>query len=77
MIIRKLFVFLLLSVLSLPMIFSQSAHAESYFGASIGVALSSDAEGIDIVTGATTASITDLDASSSFAYGFKAGHYFK
>ena len=74
---KKLAVFLLVPVFSLGMIFNQSAHAESYFGGSIGIALPSDVDDIKLSSGAATGTITDLDADNSFTYGFKVGHYFK
>ena len=75
--LKKLAIFLMVPVFSLSMIFNQSAHAESYIGGSIGVAFSSDADNIKFTSGALTGTITDLNTDSSFAYGFKVGHYFK
>jgi opacity protein-like surface antigen len=77
MMLKKLVIYLMAPVFSLSMIFNYSAHAESYIGGSIGVAFSSDAENIKLSSGALTGTLTDLDTDSSFAYGFKTGHYFE
>ena len=74
---KRLLVFLLVPVFFLSMVFNKSAHAESYFGGSIGIALPSDVDDIKLSSGAATGTITDLDADNSFTYGFKMGHYFK
>ena len=76
MILKNLVIFLLGSVFFITMGFNKYAYSESYIGASIGAALSSDAEDIDIVEGAATANLTDLDTDGAFAYGIKVGHYF-
>ena len=75
--LKKLAILIMVPVFFLAMVFNQSAYAESYFGGSIGVSLSSDASDIKLANGALTGTLTDLDTNSSFAYGIKVGHYFE
>jgi opacity protein-like surface antigen len=75
--LKRVGIFLLVPIYFMSMAFTQSAHAESYMGTSIGVSLSSDANDISLTNVAATGTLTNLNTNSSFAYGIKAGHYFQ
>jgi opacity protein-like surface antigen len=75
--LKKLGIFLMVPAFALSVVLKHSAHAEPYFGGSIGVGQSSETTGFDATKGTLKGTLTDLDSGSSFAYGVKAGHYFE
>jgi opacity protein-like surface antigen len=78
MILKEQAILLLSSIFIIWMGFSQSAHAETYAGISLGASLSHDIT--DIRGTASTREIatgSDVKPDDAFAFGFKVGHYFR
>lgn len=64
-------------MLSLPPLFPTNANAEGYIAFQLGANTHSDLSSLKVTrSGATVATLSNLDLKTSFLYGGKAGYYF-
>lgn len=64
-------------MLSLPSLFPTNANAEGYIAFQLGANVPSDLSSVKVTqSGATVATLSNLELKTSFLYGGKAGYYF-
>ena len=77
MMFKNLAIYLMVPVLSLSMIFNQSAYAEWYVGGAVGVAIPHNVDDLAVSGSGFSVDISSFSPDTAFAGGIKGGYFFE